>query len=140
MDPESITFTGASGVKYIYYVPQAGRDWLTDPANYLFARSTPRGWRIYFIGEADNLAKQLAGQEQWREAVRGYGVTHILTHLSDAQEVVRRREVGDLVAAYSPPMNAPRPPIQPMRLELPEDTRLERAGPGGRNTGRYGER
>jgi hypothetical protein len=130
MDLDSVSFTGASGASYAYYVPREGRSWLPEPANFLFARSTPRGWRIYFVGEADNLAQALTGHERWREAVQSYGVTHALTHLSAADGVARRREAADLIAAYSPAMNAPRRPIQPMRLEVPEEARLDHAGAG----------
>ena len=47
-------------------------------------------------------------QSQWAAAVKGFGAEHLFSRLN-ISERVRKAENEDILAAVSPPMNAPAP-------------------------------
>jgi hypothetical protein len=103
----AVLCTGITGFTYNYFPPEPSPNWqwLAVPANYIFAKWTPSGWVILYVGECENCKTRFANHERWNEAVTDYGATHALTHQSSALEADRKREEIDLIAAYNPPMN-----------------------------------
>jgi hypothetical protein len=77
------------------------------PAVYCFARPGPggRGWTPLFLSRTGNLAKRLAGHEQWAEA-QLLGATHVLVCQHDERDA-REYVEADLAQALKPVMNGP---------------------------------
>jgi hypothetical protein len=105
---EPIIFTGYSGRKYNYLIPQIGPgfSWLHQSGNYAFVRIAGLVHPLYF-GECEDFATRgmPPAHERWAEAVQKYGATHLLSHLTPGPELTRKAEEKDLIAAYNPPMN-----------------------------------
>ena len=106
---ETIAFTGFSGLRYSYYIPVVGpgQGWLQQPGNYAFIRVFNGIAHPVYFGECENFATRPMPpkHEYWAEAVRDYGATHLLSHLTPGLPAARRAEEKDLIAAYNPPLN-----------------------------------
>lgn len=126
--------TGISGAVYSYFLAAPGSQWLAKASNYLFAKWTPEGWIIFYVGETDDTARRFSNHERWQEAVTVYGATHALTHLSSGVEADRKREEADLIAAYNPPMNVQHRTTELAGLSALSETLfgLSQAGRGGK--------
>ncbi len=96
-----IDFIGASGVTY-RYASRDGQRLSPSGGNFIFARETPEGMAVVYVGEAENLAA--LADERWGEAQTHFGATHAFVRLNVAASV-RRHELQDLVSAYAPAMN-----------------------------------
>lgn len=100
-----LDFMGASGAAYRYF-ERSGDRLSPSGGNYIFARETPDGLSVIYIGEAENL--MTLADEHWPQAKAAFGATHAFVRLNVTASV-RRQECQDLIAAYNPPMNAAPP-------------------------------
>jgi len=100
-----IKVVGFSGATYSYWTTDEGSMWLDVPANYLWITWTSQGWTIKYAGEADALATRFGNHERWAEAVRDYGVTHVVTRINQGGVNARRAEERDIIRLHNPPMN-----------------------------------
>jgi hypothetical protein len=100
-------FTGQSGAKYEYHVFDFGTQFTSEkPGNYAFTRrSAELKHTVLYFGQTKHLKNRCCDtHHKWANAEE-YGATHILAHLSDADEAVRCAEESDLIARYKPPLN-----------------------------------
>ena len=100
-------FRGFSGRLHRFRVHRPHEQFAAAPAVYCFARPGPagRGWTPLFLSRTGNLAKRLAGHEQWAEA-QLLGATHILVCDHDERDA-REYVEADLARALKPVMNGP---------------------------------
>lgn len=100
-------FRGISGRLHRFDVRRPDAQFAARPAVYCFARPGPggRGWTPLFLSRTGNLAKRLAGHEQWAEA-QLLGATHVLVHQHDERDA-REYVEADLAQALKPVMNGP---------------------------------
>ena len=100
-------FRGVSGRlhRFSVHAPQAAFGQCA--AVYCFARPGHggRGWIPLFLSRTGNLAKRLAGHEQWQEA-QLLGATHVLICEHDERDA-REYVEADLTASLKPVMNGP---------------------------------
>ena len=69
MAEPDISWEGASGKTYNYWVHPIGADFKDEPGNYIYAKETkPQHWRPVYIGQTSSLADRLADHE--KEALR----------------------------------------------------------------------
>lgn len=115
-------FRGVSGRLHRFSVHRPHEQFAASPAVYCFARPGHggRGWIPLFLSRTGNLAKRMAGHEQWSEALL-LGATHILIVEHDERDA-REYVEADLVQALKPIMNGPA-----LDAEL-EETRETEAG------------
>ncbi len=99
--PQTFKWLGQSGEIYTYEIHEWPTHLSPGPGNYIFTRCTgPGDWRPILIGESVDLA-DLTVHERLRT---GQDVpTHVHVRLNFNPAAVRRREVGDLVARWTPP-------------------------------------
>jgi hypothetical protein len=102
-------FRGQSGRLHRFAVRRPHDEFANEPGVYCFARPGHggMGWVPLFVSRTGNLAKRLAGHEQWPEA-QLLGATHILVHEHDERDA-REYVEADLVAVLRPVMNGPAP-------------------------------
>jgi hypothetical protein len=102
-------FRGQSGRLHRFAVRRPDDVFAQEPGVYCFARPGHggMGWVPLFVSRTGNLAKRLAGHEQWPEA-QLLGATHILVHEHDERDA-REYVEADLVAVLRPVMNGPAP-------------------------------
>jgi hypothetical protein len=100
-------FRGLSGRLHRFKVARPNAEFDTAAGVYCIARPGPsgRGWTPLFISRTGNLAKRLAGHEQWPEA-QLLGATHVLIHDADERDA-REYVEADLCQAMRPVMNGP---------------------------------
>lgn len=100
-------FRGISGRLHRFSVCRPHDEFQSGPAVYCFARPGPagRGWTPLFLSRTGNLAKRLAGHEQWAEA-QLLGATHVLVCQHDERDA-REYVEADLAQALKPVMNGP---------------------------------
>lgn len=100
-------FRGISGRLHRFSVHRPMEQFAAGPAVYCFARPGPagRGWTPLFLSRTGNLAKRLAGHEQWPQA-QLLGATHVLVCQHDERDA-REYVEADLVQALRPVMNGP---------------------------------
>jgi hypothetical protein len=100
-------FRGISGRLHRFNACRPQDTFSAGPAVYCFARPGPagRGWTPLFLSRTGNLAKRLAGHEQWEEA-QLLGATHVLVHQQDERDV-REYVEADLASSLKPVMNGP---------------------------------
>lgn len=100
-------FRGISGRLHTFSVRRPDHAFDSAPAVYCFARPGPggRGWTPLFLSRTGDLAKRLAGHEQWGEA-QLLGATHILVCQHDERDA-REYVEADLAQALRPVMNGP---------------------------------
>lgn len=100
-------FRGISGRLHRFSVCRPHQQFQAGPAVYCFARPGPagRGWTPLFLSRTGNLAKRLAGHEQWGQA-QLLGATHILICQHDERDA-REYVEADLAQALKPVMNGP---------------------------------
>jgi hypothetical protein len=101
---EYVDLAGASGANYRFMRLRDGRPLSPMGGNFLYGRRTGGRFELIFAGEVQNLMKD--ARERWGEAVERYQVSEIYTRLN-ISERVRHLELADIVAADTPPMNAP---------------------------------
>jgi hypothetical protein len=126
-------FRGLSGNWY-RYIPMIPHHW-KNPANYMFARISGQYWFIPYIGQTGDSSDRFPKHDRWQEAVRDYGVTHVLMHFSSSDLDVRETEERDLIASLDPPMNRQHRPIHTGLINTPMDLPFGLAA-----LGRYGTR
>ena len=115
---EPVRFRGASGAIYTYHLALITEPWLAVPVNYMFGRIAVGGWILPYVGESENARTRFPNHERWEEAVRAYGVTHVLNHVGFAEVEKRRTEERDLIQALNPPMNVHHRPQNALRTLL----------------------
>lgn len=117
-------FRGISGRLHRFAACRPDAQFSAAPAVYCFARPGPdgRGWTPLFLSRTGNLAKRLAGHEQWSEA-QLLGATHILVHLHDERDA-REYVEADLAQALKPVMNGPLLDAEPAAEPAPAGVRL----------------
>jgi hypothetical protein len=72
---------------------------------YLFAARLPNGdWNPLFIGQADNLERDIPGHEKWPWAVL-LGATHVLA-CAVAAPAKRLSVEAEMIARLKPPLNS----------------------------------
>ena len=100
-------FRGFSGRLHRFSVHPPHAQFASAAAVYCFARPGPsgRGWTPLFLSRTGNLAKRLAGHEQWGQA-QLLGATHILVCQHDERDA-REYVEADLASALKPVMNGP---------------------------------
>jgi hypothetical protein len=100
-------FRGISGRLHRFRVHRPHEEFATGAAVYCFARPGPagRGWTPLFLSRTGNLAKRLAGHEQWPEA-QLLGATHVLICQHDERDA-REYVEADLAQGLRPVMNGP---------------------------------
>jgi hypothetical protein len=100
-------FRGESGRLHRFAVFRPDAQFPAQAAVYCFARpgAGGRGWIPLFLSRTGNLAKRLAGHEQWPEA-QLLGATHILICDHDERDA-REYVEADLARALKPVMNGP---------------------------------
>ena len=79
-----------------------GRPLSPMAGNFMYVREEGEGLSVVYLGETDNLAQH--AQERWAEAEVGFGASGIYTRLN-ITAAQRRRELMELLRAYTPPMN-----------------------------------
>ncbi len=107
MNQADITWEGASGAKYGYWIRSFYTDWKELPGNYIYAKETAPDsgkWIAVYVGQTMNLRNRLAGHEKEAEAIRN-GATHIHAHTSSSNESERVAEERDLIMKLNPPCN-----------------------------------
>jgi len=99
-----ITWPGASGKEYKYWISPIDSSFKDEPGNYIFAKETSPGrWTPIYIGESESLEDRLANHDKL-PCVKRHGGTHIHAHTSGG-ESVRKAEESDLIAKWDPPCN-----------------------------------
>ena len=105
MAESTVTWTGASGKQYKYWISEIDGAFKDEPGNYIFAKETSAGrWAAIYIGETDCLKTRLPNHEKL-PCVRRYEGTHIHVHTNSSDESVRRAEESDLIENNDPPCN-----------------------------------
>lgn len=100
-------FRGVSGRLHRFEARRPQDQFGDGAAVYCFARPghAGRGWIPLFLSRTGNLAKRLAGHEQWEQA-QLLGATHVLVCQHDERDA-REYVEADLCAALKPVMNGP---------------------------------
>lgn len=103
-DPEKVTWTGASGKTYVYWVYPIDTTFKKFPANYIYAVSGTTGWMAIYIGETEDISERTLKNHHKKDCIERNGATHIHVHESSNEEA-RRAEEADLIAKHDPPCN-----------------------------------
>jgi len=83
-DPETTTWNDVAGI-------------------YIFAGLTPKGWRPFYIGQAESFKDRIPNHENWPAAVR-LGATHV--HARVVPLAANRDTIEEeLIEAYQPALN-----------------------------------
>ncbi|MGA2085540.1 MAG: GIY-YIG nuclease family protein [Terracidiphilus sp.] len=102
---EQVTWRGASGREYAYWVYATNTTFKDEPGNYIYAKLNSAGkWQAVYIGQTSSLSQRLASHEKEQSVIHRGGATHILAHLSP-NSIARRAEEMDLIRMYNPPFN-----------------------------------
>ena len=105
MSQDTVSWPGASGREYKYWVSPMNSTFKDEPGNYIFAReSSPGQWKPIYIGETSSLMDRLSSHEKLPCANR-HGATAIHAHTSSGDAQARRAEESDLLAKWDPPCN-----------------------------------
>jgi hypothetical protein len=103
--PDTITWPGASGTRYTYWIYPIGATFKDEPGNYIFAKeSSPGCWVPLYIGETESLSERFANHGKLPCVRRLHG-THVHAHTSPLNSKTRREEESDLLAKWDPPCN-----------------------------------
>jgi ribosomal protein S18 acetylase RimI-like enzyme len=101
--PERHKWAGHSGEIYTYEVFDWPARLTPGPGNYIFAASDPGGiWHPLLVGECADLST-LAAHDRQRSSAGRHPATHVHVRLNFNPLSVRRREVSDLAAHWTPP-------------------------------------
>src|SRR5580704_9751550 len=78
-----VTWNGASGISYGFWLHPIGTTYLALPGIYIFCNAASVStWNSIYIGETDNflrrLTNELAAHHRW-DCIRAHGATHICT-------------------------------------------------------------
>jgi hypothetical protein len=98
-----IDIAGASGVSYRFSRLREGRPLSPMGGNYAYVRFTGDRFELIYVGESQNLLR--SARDHWDDAADRFQVRELFTRLN-ISERVRQKELADIVAASSPPMNA----------------------------------
>jgi hypothetical protein len=100
-----ISWEGASGKKYNYWIHKIDATFEDSPGNYIYAKETRPGyWRPVYIGQTSSLADCLADLEKETCAKR-HGATHIHAHTNSEVDTVRISEETNLIKEWNPICN-----------------------------------
>jgi len=101
----TITWTGASGKGYTYFIYPIGTEFNAVPGNYIFAKeTTPHTYAPIYIGQTGNLSERFDNHHKM-PCIKRNGATHIHAHTSSEKEEVRLAEETDLIRKWNPPCN-----------------------------------
>lgn len=105
---DTITWKGASGRQYEYWILSLGKKMKAEPGNYMFLKRTaPNTYASLYVGQTGDLDDRLSNPKshhKW-ECVSSEGATHICAHTNAGGEGNRKTEEADLIAALNPPCN-----------------------------------
>jgi hypothetical protein len=102
---QTVTWAGASGKQYEYWISSIGTTFVDEPGNYIFViEASPNQWIPLYIGETESLRNRLSDHEKLA-CVRRYGGTNIHAHTTSGGEQARKAEEADLLARWDPPCN-----------------------------------
>lgn len=108
VEERTIMWSGISGEKYKYWISLVGTSFKAEPGNYIFAKETsPQTWEAIYVGETDNLDRRLSNPNNHEKmpCVRRYDGTHIHSHISSDNSVIRRNEESDIRDKWNPKCN-----------------------------------
>jgi hypothetical protein len=105
----TVTWPGASGIKYSFNLHKIGAVFLAVPGVYIFCKgATATTWQQIYVGETDNLLRrltnELAAHHRW-ECAKRHGATHICALRVDGGNAERIRTEIDLRHGLNPPCN-----------------------------------
>lgn len=96
----TITWKGASGEDYKYWIYPIGKDFDQVPGNYIFAKEgNPNQWYPIYIGETGDLSERFDNHHRIT-CIKRNGATHIHAHKSSGVAADRRLEESDLIAKW----------------------------------------
>ena len=104
----STVFTGISGTAYQYeriLEDQISFALYPVPGHFVFARITPRGIVVVYVGETQTLKDALQDLGKRAAAINTHKCNAIFWHRSSGDAIEQHREQEDLIEAYLPPMN-----------------------------------
>ena len=101
---DQITWTGASGQSYIYFIYPIRTQFTAVPGNYCIAKETQPGtFRPLYFGETADLSERFDNHHKMPCFIRN-GATHIHAHTNSSQSA-RLAEESDLIQKWSPTCN-----------------------------------
>ena len=104
----TITWTGASGRKYKYWIQPIGSKMKDEPGNYMFIKKVAANrFKAIYVGETDSLDDRLSNPENHhkRPCTKRQAATHLCTHTTPGGKKARQAEEQDLIRALKPPCN-----------------------------------
>ena len=104
-----VTWKGASGISYDFWLHPIGTIYLAIPGAYIFCKpASVSSWNSLYVGETDNflrrLTNELAAHHRWN-GIRAHGATHICTLVIQGGNAERLRIETDLRHGLNPPCN-----------------------------------
>lgn len=100
----TVTWTGASGTDYTYFVYQIPPELFARPGNYIFCKQSGDAWEPVYIGETGDLSSRFDDHHA-KLCIEQYGATHIHAHLNEDGEQARLDEEADLLKNHRTPCN-----------------------------------
>ncbi len=98
----SISWVGASGKQYTYYIYPISKSFKEWPANFIISKESRNGfWIPCLIGETDNLKRYLRRINN-DITLKQLGATHIHCHVAFGNAAERKTETQDLLRQWSP--------------------------------------
>jgi predicted restriction endonuclease len=106
MAERTITWKGASGREYKYWIYDIGYDKFDPvPANYIFTKETEsRTHKPIYIGETGDITERFDYHHKI-DCIRRNGATHINAHKSSSDKETRCKEETDLINKWHPICN-----------------------------------
>lgn len=95
---------GASGTRYDYFSTPPDPVWKKAPGNYIFVKQTGSAWIVLYAGQCQDFSLRIPNHDRWDAAV-ALGITHVFSHVGNANEDVRKAEERDIIQGHNPPMN-----------------------------------
>lgn len=103
---KTISWDGASGAEYKYYIYPIGTDFSATPANYIYAKETEPGrYRPIYVGETGDLSDRPLDTHHKKGCIERQGATHIHVHKSSSSKEERVWEEADIVDKWNPHCN-----------------------------------
>ncbi len=107
METPNLTWEGASGRTYRYWVHPLEARFKKIAGNFIFARRLAEGaWEPLYIGEIRSFDDPLL-RPGHRACVQEHGATHLHVHFSSPSPQMRQAERDDLIARWQPVCNGP---------------------------------
>lgn len=102
---EEVTWTGASGKRYGYWVYPIRATFRPMPGNFIYARQEEDGsWLPIYIAQTRDMHQRLEGHVGVETAME-HGATHLHAHFDTSGQSARCKEERDLIMRWQPPCN-----------------------------------